>query len=111
MLAHMHQMVVPKPCPVPILAEFNDPSSAHLADPSLTDFPFKQSQATADDAYHSVLLASEATAPESPLFTASDLNPLGLVEHLVSSTYLTVHGNSLLSSSVLWTCSLSTQQS
>ncbi len=100
MLAHMHEMVVPKPYPELILAEVNDTASVHLADPSLTDFTCKQSQATADVTYRSVPLTPVAIGPEPPSLTTSDLNPPGVqrvvVEHLVRSTDLTVHGNSPL---------------
>lgn len=64
MLAQMHEMVVPKPCPAPVLADVNDTSSAPLADPSLTDFTLKQSQATADAAYHSIPQVPAAAGPE-----------------------------------------------
>ncbi len=100
MLAHMHEMVVPKPYPEPVLAEVNDTTSAHLAAPSLADLTYKQSQATADVTYHSVPLTPAAIGPEPPSLTTSDLNPPGVqrvvVEHLVRSTDLTVHGNSQL---------------
>lgn len=108
MLAHMHEMVVPKPYPEPIHDEVNDTASVHLADPSLTNFTYKQSQATADVTYRSVPLTPAAIGPEPPLLTTSDLNPPGVqrvvVEHLVRSTDLTVHGKSLLGLRVFSGC-------
>ncbi|KAK3506708.1 hypothetical protein QTP70_015905 [Hemibagrus guttatus] len=100
MLAQMQEMVVPNPHPELVRTEVNDTPSAPLADPSLTDFSLKQSQATANAAYRSIPLVSAATGPESPSLTAIDLNPPGVqrvvVEHLVRSTDLTVHGSSPL---------------
>ncbi len=100
MLAHMHEIVVPKPYTEPVIAEVNDTPSVNLADPSLTDFIYKQSQATAEDKYRSVPLTPAAIGPEPSSLTTSDLNPPGVqrvvVEHLVCSTDLTVHGNSPL---------------
>lgn len=100
MLAHIHETVVPKPCPLPVLAEVDDTLPAHSADPSLTESPLKQSQVTANAAqHHSVPLVS-ATSPGSPSITVSDLNPPGVqkvvVEHLVRTSDLAIPGNSPL---------------
>lgn len=101
MLAHIHETVVPKPCPLPVLREVDDTSHAHSTDPFMTEFLFKQAQVTANAAQRpSVPLVSAATSPGSQLITVSDLNQPGVqkivVEHLVHTSDLAIPGNSPL---------------
>ncbi|RXN35075.1 zinc finger CCHC domain-containing 12-like protein [Labeo rohita] len=98
MLAHIHEVVVPKPCPEPTLVEAEGTLPAHSEDLPQTDSTFRQSQVTASAARpHTVPPVSAATSPESPSLTVSDLNPPAVqkvvVEHLVRTSDLPVSGN------------------
>lgn len=99
MLAHIHESVVPNPCPVPV-SSAGDTLPAHSADPSLIEFSLKPSQTPINAARHHSVPQVSATSPESPSITVSDLNPPGVqkvvVEHLVRTSDLVIPGNSPL---------------
>ncbi|KAL0153919.1 hypothetical protein M9458_050768 [Cirrhinus mrigala] len=101
MLAHIHEVVVPKPCPEPTLVEAEGTLPAHSEDLPQTDSTFRQSQVTASaERPHTVPPVSAATSPESTSLTIGDLNPPAVqkvvVEHLVRTSDLPVSGNSPL---------------
>lgn len=101
MLVHIHETVVPKPYPEPVLIEADDTLPAHSVDPPQTDFTLKQSQVPTRAAqHHTVPPASATTSPESPSLTVGDLNPPAVqkivVEHLVRTSDFAISGNSPL---------------